>query len=142
MRTDAVFFFDAVLLAIAFLVPGFVWEGVRQFFVRRREDRAHQAWIRVLTLSAFNYGLWSWLVYLLLMRVEGLAHPWVAALAWSCVLFVSPAVLGVVTGLLGSRAIVMSRPEGYQPSEGPSPQALANPPRGGSSIRPPAFPRK
>jgi hypothetical protein len=93
-------------------------------------------------LSAFNYGLWSWLVYLLLMGDEGRAHPWVVALAWSCVLFVSPVALGIVTGLLGARAIVMPRPEGYQPYEGPSSQALANPPSGGSSIRPPAFPRK
>ena len=32
--------------------------------------------------------------------------------------------------------------EGYQPSEAMSPEALANPPRGGSNIRPPATPKK
>jgi hypothetical protein len=31
---------------------------------------------------------------------------------------------------------------GYQPREPVSPKALANPPRGGSSIRPPAAPPK
>ena len=31
---------DAVLLTIAFLVPGFVWECALQIFLRRREERA------------------------------------------------------------------------------------------------------
>ena len=97
---------DAVLLTIAFLVPGFVWECALQIFLRRREERADRTWIRFLTLSAFNYGLWSWLIYLLLIRFEVLSRPWVAALAWFCILFVSPAVLGAATGLLSQRAIV------------------------------------
>ena len=97
---------DAVLLTIAFLVPGFVWECALQIFLRRREERADRTWIRFLTLSAFNYGLWSWLIYLLLIRCEVLSRPWVAALAWFCILFVSPAVLGAATGLLSQRPIV------------------------------------
>jgi hypothetical protein len=97
---------DAVLLAMAFLLPGFVWDCVLQMFLWRRENRADRAWIRFLTLSALNCGLWAWLIYLLLARVEGLARPGVAAFAWSFILFVSPAVLGAVTGFLSQRAIV------------------------------------
>jgi hypothetical protein len=96
---------DAVLLTVAFLVPGFVWECTLQIFLRRRDDRGDRAWIRFLTLSALNYGLWSWLIYLLLIRFEVLGRPWVAALAWFCILFISPAVLGGITGLLSQRAI-------------------------------------
>ena len=66
--------FDDVFFTVAFLVPGFVWESVLHMFLRRREDRADRAWVRFLTLSAINYGLWSWLIYLLLERVGLLAR--------------------------------------------------------------------
>ena len=99
-------FLDAVLLATAFLFPGLIWDCVLQVFLWRRDDRGDRGWIRLLTLGAINSGLWSWLIYLLLVRVEGLARPWMAAVAWSFILFVSPAALGVVTGLLSRRALV------------------------------------
>ena len=76
-------FLDAVLLATVFLFPGLIWDCVLQVFLWRREDRGDRGWIRLLTLGAINSGLWSWLIYLLLVRVEGLARPWMAALAWS-----------------------------------------------------------
>ena len=98
--------FDAVFFTVAFLVPGFVWESVLHMFLRRREDRADRAWVRFLTLSAINYGLWSWLIYLLLERVGVLARPLIAALAWFFILFVSPIAFGVATGLLSQRATV------------------------------------
>lgn len=98
--------FDAVFFTLAFLVPGFVWESVLHMFLRRREDRTERTWVRFLTLSALNYGLWSWLVYLLLVRDAALGRPWVAALAWFFILFVSPVALGAATGLLSQRATV------------------------------------
>lgn len=97
---------DAVLVAIAFFMPGFVWDWVLQMFLRRREASADRVWIRYLTLSALNYGLWSWLVYLLLVQVDMLARPWVAALTWFFVLFGSPVILGAMTGLLSQRATI------------------------------------
>jgi len=98
--------FDAVFFTVAFLVPGFIWESVLSLFLRRRDDRADRAWVRFLTLSAFNYALWSWLIYLLFVRAGVLAEPWMAALAWFFMLLVSPVTLGVATGLLSQRAVV------------------------------------
>ncbi len=69
-------------------------------FLRRREDRAERSWIRFLTLSALNYAIWSWLIYLLVLRVGVFAHPWMAALAWFCILFVSPTALGVLSWMV------------------------------------------
>src|SRR5947208_6272289 len=98
--------FDAVFFTVAFLVPGFIWESVLSLFLRRRDDHADRAWVRFLTLSAFNYALWSWLIYLLFVRVGVLAEPWMAALAWFFMLLVSPVAFGVATGLLSQRAVV------------------------------------
>jgi hypothetical protein len=98
--------FEAAFLTVAFFVPGFIWESVLQTFIRRREDRADRAWVRFLTLSAFNYACWSWLIYLLIVQPGVLAQPWMAALSWFFILLVSPIALGVATGLLGQRAIV------------------------------------
>ena len=98
--------FDAVFFTVAFLVPGFVWESVLHMFPRRREDSADRVWVRLLTLSALNYAFLSWLIYLLLAKVGVLARPWVAALAWFLILFVSPAALGAASGLLGQRTAV------------------------------------
>ena len=88
---------------------------------------------RLLTFSPFNYGFWSWLVYLLLMgRRPG--RPRVTALAWSCVLFVSPVALGVVTSLLSHRVIVgrLLAATGSRPSTRSQPRgatAFSQPPR-------------
>jgi hypothetical protein len=98
--------FDAVFFTTAFLVPGFIWESVLHLFLRRREDRADRAWVRFLTLSAFNYAFWSWLIYLLFVRAGVLAQPYMAALAWFFILLVSPVAFGVTTGLLSQRAVV------------------------------------
>ncbi len=98
--------FDAVFFTVAFLVPGFVWESVLHMFLRPREDRADRVWVRLLTLSALNYGFFSWLVYLLFAQVGVLGRPWVAALAWFFILFVSPAALGAGSGLLSQRTVV------------------------------------
>jgi hypothetical protein len=98
--------FDAVFFTVAFFVPGFIWESVLRVFLRRREDRADLVWVRFLTLSAVNYALWSWLLYLLFVRAGVLAQPRVAAFAWFFILFVSPVVFGVATGLLNQQAIV------------------------------------
>lgn len=122
---------DAILLAMAFLLPGFVWDCVLQMFLWRRENRADRAWIRFLTLSALNCGLWAWLIYLLLARVEGLARPWVAAFAWSFILFVSPAVLGAVTGFLSQARDRQTAPCALRISHGP-----ACPNRVGSRLQP------
>jgi hypothetical protein len=97
---------DVVLLTTAFLVPGFVWACTMQIFIRRWDDRRDPTWIRLLALSAFNFGLWSWLIYLLLTGVDVLGRPWMAALAWFGILFISPAVLGAVAGLLSQRATI------------------------------------
>ena len=43
---------------------------------------------------------------------------------------------------LPSRPVEPIEKKGYQPQQPVSPQALANPPRGGSHIRPPAPPKK
>ena len=98
--------FDTVFFTVAFLVPGFVWESVLHLFLRRREDRADRVWVRLLTLSALNYALLSWLIYLLLAQVGVLARPWVAAIAWFLILFVSPAAFGAASGLFGQRPAV------------------------------------
>ena len=93
--------FDAVFFTAAFLVPGFVWESVLHMFLRRREDRADRVWVRLLTLSALNYGFLSWLVYLLLAQVGVLARPWVAALAWFFI---------VLAGVFSARSFASSEP--------------------------------
>jgi hypothetical protein len=95
-----------VFFTVAFLVPGFIWASVFHLFLRRRADRPNVTALRFLTLSAFNYAVWSWLIYLLSTQAGVLARPWAAALAWFVILFVSPVVLGASTGLLSQRAVV------------------------------------
>ena len=97
---------DAVLLTAAFLVPGFVWESVLHMFLRRQQERVDLTWLRFLTLSSVNYGLWSWLIYLLFAGAGVLSSRWAAAFVWFFILFVSPVTLGAATGLLSQRATV------------------------------------
>jgi hypothetical protein len=95
--------FDVVFYTLAFLVPGFICDSVLSVFVRRRTVAHETSLLRFLTLSAVNYGLWSWLIYLMAKSNFFIQSPVHGASAWVLIVFISPVGLGAVLGLLSQR---------------------------------------
>jgi hypothetical protein len=86
---------DSVYIAIAFIVPGFVFSAVRNQFVTGQERQGSEQVVRFLTYSTFNYALFSGIIYLVL---ENYSSALVRATLWFFVILIGPAVSGIVSG--------------------------------------------
>lgn len=97
---------EAVLLAIAFLVPGFILSSVLAMTFRRRSKSASDLTLQYLALSCVNGGLWSWLTVLIVHGGWLTRFPVVSSLLVFVVLFVSPIGLGLLAvGLSRKEAV-------------------------------------
>jgi len=94
---------ETLFLATALLVPGFVWHSVQSMFIRPRASDGRPGWLRYLTLSAINYAIWSWLIYIAFVREADLSVE-AGALVVAFVSLVSPVLLGALSGALSQRA--------------------------------------
>jgi hypothetical protein len=95
--------FDAVFYALAFIVPGFVFDAARHMGARTPDRNAQRSVVQFLTASVVNYALWSWLVFLLIQPdfLRDVPHRSgsIAAL-WGWVILASPALLGTIAARL------------------------------------------
>lgn len=88
---------DAIYVALAFLVPGFVFSAVRNQFITGQEQQGTEQFIRFLTYSAVNYALFSAPIYFFLN--SQLTALW-KGLLWTSVILVGPAFLGLLSGIV------------------------------------------
>ena len=93
---------DVVFYTLSFVVPGFIAHSVLLAFVPGRQDRTESLLLRFLTLSAFNYAIWSWLIYLLIRSTWLNQHPLPSAVLWLFVILIAPAALGIGLGFCKS----------------------------------------
>jgi hypothetical protein len=90
---------EALFVISAFIVPGFVMSFVRSQFATGRPQKGTEPVLGYLTLSAINYAVFSWLVFILVGTRFAEAHPAWAALSWFLVLLIGPALLGAGLGI-------------------------------------------
>jgi hypothetical protein len=95
--------FDAVFYTLSFIVPGFIWNSTLFIFVPRRAEETGTVFLRYLTLSCLNYAIWIWLIYLVVRSEFFAQRPVWSAFAWFLIIFISPVLLGVITGRLSSQ---------------------------------------
>ncbi len=92
--------FDTLFYTLVFIAPGFVFHGVLGALIPVKEESTQRLFLRSLIFSVFNYAVCSWLIYLIL-RVEFFtSHLPCTVAAWGFIIFVSPALLGVLTAFL------------------------------------------
>jgi hypothetical protein len=99
--------FERLPFLLALIVPGFVWARVHRYFQLRRPAR-EDSWLDILVLSAMNFALWSWVLPSLWIRTnEALAArtslPLPVRIAWPVIALLSPALLGIASGLAHRR---------------------------------------
>jgi hypothetical protein len=61
---------EAIFVILAFVVPGFVMSVVRSQFATGRPQKGSEQVLGYLALSAINYAVFSWLVYILAATVS------------------------------------------------------------------------
>lgn len=90
--------FDAVLYAITFIVPGFVWSSVMSMLVPRRVRGAELRWLEFLTLSCINHAFWLWLLIPVFTTGFLTAHPIASGVLLVLPVLASPVVLVAIVG--------------------------------------------
>jgi len=94
---------EVLFYLLAFIVPGFILQSTLSMLVPVKEENQQIAWVRFLTLSALNYAIWSWLVYLITSRTWIFGSQWGTALSWFWIIFISPVLLALLLGWLSQR---------------------------------------
>ncbi len=90
----------AVLVTIAFIVPGFILSSVLAITFRRRSRTASELTFQFLALSCINHGFWSWLIVPMVSANWFARFPMRTGLLCFLIIFVSPVVLGVTATAL------------------------------------------
>ena len=102
MKIDS---FEMVFLTLAFIVPGFVYFSVKGLFFPNDTAKPHTLFLKFLSVSCLNYGGWSWLIYLIHTSDSITNHAWLVAMIWGGIIFLSPAIAGIVIGILSLKEI-------------------------------------
>ncbi len=87
-----------LFFAISFLVPGFILHEMMSLFVPDKHDKTPRLVLRFLTYSCFNYGVWSWLIWLMFTTQFFASSQVCSAAAWFLIIFVGPLFMGVLVG--------------------------------------------
>ena len=88
--------FSNLYFAVSVLVSGFIYSGVVSNFIPLRISKEKEViLLRYLTASAFNYALYSPLIYLLTFGVIFSTHPVGQALCWFAIIFIVPVILAI-----------------------------------------------
>ena len=95
---------QTLFITLAFLVPGFILYSTIGFLLPRRKEDGLNLILRYLTASGVNYGIWFWLIYIVL-DTPCLSKLLVAGL-WIIILFVSPLVLGLTWAWMSNQDIL------------------------------------
>ena len=86
---------DGLYIALAFVVPGFVFSAFRNQFTTGRERQGSEQVFRFIAYSAVNYAVFSGPIYLIL---ENYPSPLFRAVLWVFVILIGPAALGIASG--------------------------------------------
>lgn len=86
---------DALYLALAFLVPGFVLSAVRNQFITGQERQGTEQLVRFITYSAVNYAIFSVPIY---YSLQSDVSALVKGALWGMVILIGPALLGAFSG--------------------------------------------
>lgn len=88
---------SALLIAVTFLMPGFIASRVLSFVYPQTEAGETRAVLTAITLSSFNYAILSWAVVLVWKQLWYENVAFLAAFVFFS-LFVSPVIIAVLFG--------------------------------------------
>ena len=95
--------FSNIYFVISVFVPGFIYCGIISTFIPLRAHKDKETlFLRYLTATAFNYAIFSPLIYLMVVW-HGLAGPVYQTLAWFFILFIAPILLATTRAMIIQR---------------------------------------
>ena len=98
--------FNTLFYILAFVVPGFIFDSITRKLLPQGQHDTQSSFLRFLTASCVNYGLWSWLIFWLYQTKYYTSHPLRTGLIWLLLIFISPLIMGIIWGLLNKRRII------------------------------------
>ncbi len=90
---------EVLIYTLLFLVPGFIINGIVWRLVEEDEQPQHILFLRFLTFSSINFGLWSPLILSFIHSDYWLSKPWLSAVLWISMMVCSPLVIGFLLGV-------------------------------------------
>ncbi len=97
---------DIAFLSFSFLAPGFIIKSTLGFLFPQRSEVSKETPIELLTLSMINYGVWSWLIYLLLYFDPLPGYGWLPILGWTWVLLLGPIGLALIWAIFRQKEVI------------------------------------
>ena len=97
---------EILILAFTFLVPGFVSQTIKSYFVPLKEKDTAITILGYLTFTGINYALWSWALYLVLFAIPPFDRPSIIIVLCFAVFIFSPLMLGILAGVLQSKGYI------------------------------------
>ncbi len=98
--------FDMLFYTLAFVVPGFILNNTVTIFIPQKSEQPQIAFLKFIYFSCLNYGIWSWLIYLLFKTNYSINHPIWTAFIWATIILISPLVLGIIIGIISEKQYV------------------------------------
>ncbi|MEA2530294.1 MAG: hypothetical protein QOG89_1938 [Thermomicrobiales bacterium] len=96
--------FEALLIVILFIVPGFISQSIFGALVTRREAAEQSALLEAIAFSCLNFALWGWLLLVVpdLDNWKGYVeeHRGLVIASWIIFLLVAPVVWGMLAAFL------------------------------------------
>lgn len=94
---------DALFIAIAFVVPGYIFVWVRSIFLTRRPLKPQEQVIAYIAISSVNIAICSPIVITLMDSQELKSRPVLVGFLWLITLMVVPTLGGVLLGIAAQR---------------------------------------
>lgn len=94
---------DTLYIAIAFIVPGYIFVWFRSLFLTRRALKPHEQMVAYIAISCVNIAVLSPVVYYLTESQYLKQKPIFSGLIWFVILIIFPAMVGVVFGIAAQR---------------------------------------
>lgn len=98
--------FDTLFYTLSFIVPGFILHSTLSAFVPQKTIATQLSFLRFLSLSCFNYAIWSWLIYLIFQSSYFINEPIRIAAAWGVIILASPILLGFLAGYFSQKEYI------------------------------------
>ncbi|MGY0713118.1 DUF6338 family protein [Azospirillum argentinense] len=94
---------DALYIAIAFIVPGYVFVWFRSLFLTRRALKPHEQMVAYIAISCTNIAICSPVVFYLLESQPLRQSLIVSGVIWFSILIILPATGGILFGVAAQK---------------------------------------
>ena len=96
---------NALVIALVFVVPGFIMISTLNSVLPRRRATGGELFVYCLTASAYNFALWFWLIYWMIESGTSESNPFLMGILLTVVTLISPIAAGLLIANFSQRKV-------------------------------------